>query len=400
MRKAILLFVCLFLLSSCGPVGPVSVAATLFGLGGKKKKHTVESLPAKASNPRPVQNAVDVPVTKNLSWGVAARATSYDVYFGTSATAVAAATTTSPEYAGNTPFTMFDPSPGSNLSYDTIYYWRIDSRNTVGVTKGDLWGFTTEGVPTSAPDKVTDPHPADGATNVEISQILWWEAAKRATSYDVYIGTNQAAVENATTTSPEYKGNQSGVIYDPVGNFFYQTTYYWRIDSKNGIGTTKGDVWSFTTENVPPTPPDKVTGPVPASGAVNVPVTQVLSWNVAARAETYDVYFGTNPLMVANADNSYAEFKGNQAGLSYDPPGNLDYNTTYYWRIDSKNPVGTTKGDLWGFTTESVPATPPDKVAGPDPADGATNVPITKVLSWGAAARATSYDVYFGTSNP
>jgi hypothetical protein len=34
------------------------------------------------------------------------------------------------------------------------------------------------------------------------------------------------------------------------------------------------------------------------------------------------------------------------------------------------------------------------------PADTATGVPLSTTLAWGAAANATSYDIYFGTTNP
>jgi hypothetical protein len=48
----------------------------------------------------------------------------------------------------------------------------------------------------------------------------------------------------------------------------------------------------------------------------------------------------------------------NQAGTSYDP-GALNYFTTYYWRIDAKNPGGTTTGDEWSFSTKRSPPPPP-----------------------------------------
>jgi hypothetical protein len=65
----------------------------------------------------------------------------------------------------------------------------------------------------------------------------------------VYFGTDNEEVEDATTSSDVYMGNQGvgETSYDPC-DLDYLTNYYWRIDEING-GTTKGEVWSFQTEN-------------------------------------------------------------------------------------------------------------------------------------------------------
>ncbi|MDH4239621.1 MAG: hypothetical protein OEW48_08670, partial [Phycisphaerae bacterium] len=50
--------------------------------------------------------------------------------------------------------------------------------------------------------------------------------------------------------------------------------------------------------------------------------------------------------------------------------------------------------------TESWLTAPPSQATGPNPGDGAINVRTTADLSWTAGPDVTSYDVYFGTSNP
>jgi len=75
-----------------------------------------------------------------------------------------------------------------------------------------------------------------------------------------------------------------------------------------------------------------------------------LNWTEGNFTDSHDVYFGTD--MTPDADNGSSEFIGNQIGsTTYDPPGNLLANTTYYWRIDEVNLLGTTDGDVWSFTT-------------------------------------------------
>jgi hypothetical protein len=91
-------------------------------------------------------------------------------------------------------------------------------------------------------------------------------------------------------------------------------------------------------------PPAAATNPSPWNGAANQSKDVNISWLDGGGATSYDVYFGTN----STPDSD--EFKGNQAGTTYEP-GTLAHSTVYYWRIDSKNAAGTTTGDVWSFTT-------------------------------------------------
>ena len=104
------------------------------------------------------------------------------------------------------------------------------------------------------------------------------------------------------------------------------------------------------------------------------------------------MFFGTDP----SPDNSELVITP-VVETSYDP-GMLEYNTIYYWRIDSQNERGTVRGNVWQFTTASRPRPKPEKAATPTPAHEATEVPIRNTsLGWAAVSTATSYLVYFGT---
>jgi hypothetical protein len=118
-------------------------------------------------------------------------------------------------------------------------------------------------------------------------------------------------------------------------------------------------------------PPSRAHSPVPRNGSVNASTTLNLSWTSEYKATSHDIYFGTSnpPPLVSNQDS--AEFD----------PGQLDGNTTYYWRIDDKNANGTTMGNTWSFTTGeelvSVPREYPEHANGqntfriyPNPASG------------------------------
>jgi hypothetical protein len=116
-------------------------------------------------------------------------------------------------------------------------------------------------------------------------------------------------------------------------------TYYWRVDEFDVVETYKGDIWSFTTEGA-------VTALDPVNGAVDVSQTPILTWAPGSGA-AHDIYFGFD----AGALEKKAS--GNRGSESYEP-GQLEWNTTYYWRIDEANSANADSpwtGPLWNFTT-------------------------------------------------
>ncbi|MFH1226696.1 MAG: SBBP repeat-containing protein, partial [Planctomycetota bacterium] len=98
---------------------------------------------------------------------------------------------------------------------------------------------------------------------------------------------------------------------------------------------------AYSGELSPAAIPPQVTTPNPGNSASGIPITQQLGWASASGATSYDVYFGTTLPGTPNI---------NQPGTAYDP-GALNYSTTYYWRIDSRNSAGSTTGTPWSFTT-------------------------------------------------
>lgn len=184
--------------------------------------------PEPASNPSPGNGAVSVDRDANLSWTAGVRATSHDVYFGTS---------NPPAVVQNQAASTYDPG---TMTLSTTYYWRIDEVNIDGTTTGPVWSFTVE-APTP-PAKAQLVSPANGATGVSVdaNPDIVWTAGTGAVSHNVHFGT---------TNPPAFVQNQTGLTYNASGSLSEDTTYYWRIDEVNGDGTTTGDVWSFTTES-------------------------------------------------------------------------------------------------------------------------------------------------------
>ena len=192
--------------------------------------------PKTAYNPDPPDGTEFVDLNVKLSWTKGFGAISHTVYFGDNFDDVNNATGGASQ--GETTYT---PGP---LELEKVYYWRVDEFDAVATYKGDVWSFTTPGA-------VGSPKPSNGTTGVNMTATLSWNPGDSAASHQVYLGTDEDAVRNADTASPEYKGtrNLGSESYDP-GKLAWYTNYYWRIDEINNINPDSpwiGPVWSFTT---------------------------------------------------------------------------------------------------------------------------------------------------------
>ena len=108
----------------------------------------------------------------------------------------------------------------------------------------------------SLPVKARHPNPSNGAADVKQAVVLRWSAGQAAASHQVYFGTDEEAVRNAHTGSPEYKDTKplGSESYDP-GKLQWNTPYYWRVDEVNDVNPDSpwvGNVWSFTTADFLP----------------------------------------------------------------------------------------------------------------------------------------------------
>ncbi|MHC4658267.1 MAG: LamG domain-containing protein [Planctomycetota bacterium] len=96
-------------------------------------------------------------------------------------------------------------------------------------------------------------------------------------------------------------------------------------------------------------------GPEPGDFEVDVPRDANLVWKPGSYAVSHDVYLGTDFVDVSEANNSWPEdisvYKGNQELCEYNTPGLLEFETTYYWRIDEVNGPCTWPGPVWRFKT-------------------------------------------------
>lgn len=185
--------------------------------------------PGQTHSPSPADLATFVSNTPTLGWSSGGNTDSFRVHFGTSANPPQVSSQTGTSY---TPGTLLD---------NTTYYWRVDAVNANGTTTGPQWQFTTA-PPPGPPGPVSNPSPADGASNVNINSQLSWAAAFDADQYNVYFGQAPTALLVGTVT---------GTSFDP-GTLSHDANYVWRVDAVNNIGVTTGPSWSFQAQSAVP----------------------------------------------------------------------------------------------------------------------------------------------------
>jgi len=286
-----------------------------------------------AFKPTPKDDALLEDTWVSMSWRAGDLAASHDVYIGDNFDDVNSGAEST--FQGNQTDTFFVVGfPGfpysDGLVPGTTYYWRIDEVNDAEPNspwKGDIWSLS---IP---PKTAYFPDPADGAETVSVDTQLRWIGGYGSKLHTIYFGDNFGEVTNAAGGLP-----QGAATYTP-GTLKMAKTYYWRVDEFDAVETHKGDIWSFTTEGA-------VGSPNPSKGAGDVTQTPVLTWTPGFGA-SHEVYFGTDAVSLE------LKGSGNLGSESYDP-GQLEWDATYYWRVDEANNANTESpwtGPLWSFTT-------------------------------------------------
>ena len=343
----------------------------------------------KAYKPSPADGVKFVEPDVTLSWTAGYGAKLHYLYFGDSFSDVEAGTGGTDK--GSVVGTNFDPG---TLERDKTYYWRVDESDNVVTHTGDVWSFTIAGETGGLKAEFFNNASLGGEpalTRIDPQiDFSWGNATTR--------GVNSPA-ENINVDN--FSARWSGIIEIDVTD-----TYIFRISANNGFrlwldGRRIIDYWDNPTtssresepielaggtfrnirmeyfegsdtatarlywENsvrerqiIPQaalSPPVKAGRPHPENGADNAKMMPVLRWYPGEFAASHEVYFGNDKDAVLNATTASIEYKGTLAlGSESYEPGELEWDTTYYWRIDevnNLNPDSPWKGDVWSFST-------------------------------------------------
>ncbi|MDD4310645.1 MAG: hypothetical protein PHO32_09715 [Candidatus Cloacimonetes bacterium] len=225
----------------------------------------------------------------------------------------------------------------------------------------------------AVPLQAVSPRPMQNAINTSILPTLRWEnGGGIVTGYRLYFGTSPESLQLIS--------EQSGTSYSISSNLFWNTQYYWRVDSFNASGTTMGELWQFTTESV------SLQISSPANNATGVALSSILNWQDVTNATGYLISVGTssNVWDIANR----VACQDSQWSLG----SNWLFASSYFWKVVALNGSQEIEGAIWSFSTLSGQAV----VTSPN--NEQTQVNLEAILQWQAVNGATGYLIDVGTS--
>ncbi|MBI9016713.1 MAG: immunoglobulin domain-containing protein [Phycisphaerae bacterium] len=257
-------------------------------------------------------------------------------------------TATSQLYSADT---LITSEAGSVTSYKDTY-----NANFYGT---DGWLFNYNDLPGSAV--------YDFGSSVELSNIvLWnwsgdWQAATNRGAKDFSISfSNDGSTYTNSVSFVALEAISSEAEPAQVFTFSAINARYAKITvtSNHGAGDWVGIGELHFNDTLVP-----MEAVSPADGALNVQRDPMLQWAPfqSEGITGYDVYFSTDPnTLDPNIPSAELKLVDNELVTTADPTPTveelLEYNTTYYWRVDFYEGTTFNMGRIWSFTT--VPPAP------------------------------------------
>ena len=362
--------------------------------------------PLEAFNPMPPDGAMYQILDVDLAWTSGQNAKSHKLWFGTNKDDVANGAAGVDKGVLNMPQFTLPP-----LTLETTYYWRVDETDLSNVVHpGQVWSFTTTipglgfakrelwmnsssgttiadiyadarypGSPTDVNDKMPNfesPQTAPDASNY-IGKLSAWLHVPATGKYTFWVAADDQAQlflgadpdsavviasVNSWTNPQEWDklGEQkSQPIQLEAGRYYLMA--HWK---EGGGGDNCAAAWQgpgiptrelITATYLKPFEALWAFGPRPRNNEPNTTQTPELQWSAGTRATKHQIYLSDDRDAVANGEPGGPAYRGEQAAdqTSFDP-GQLEFSTTYYWRVDEVNDtaVGSPwKGAVWSFTT-------------------------------------------------
>jgi hypothetical protein len=345
-------------------------------------KFTAAPLMAYAPNPRSGDKWIATDAA--LSWQPGMGATQHKVYFSTDKDAVVNRDASA--FQVKQAAFSFEPDA---LELNTTYYWAVDEVGVTTEEPGELWKFTTVGAvvggvkgeyyngttPSGAPQLSRidpeinfnwgDPGGPGAPIGVDGFSARWTADLEIAiadnytfiTSSDdgVRLWLNDELVIDNWTDHATADNYSLPMSLEP-GVYSLRMEYYENLGG--AVAQLSWQSPNFVRQIIPSgplQPPVRARALYPQSGDVNLPQDLTLMWGAGEKAVKHQIYFGDDADAVAAADPSSNLYQGEQTlDETTFTPGQLEWNRTYWWRIDEVNeaaPESLWVGSVWSFTT-------------------------------------------------
>ena len=223
--------------------------------------------------------------------------------------------------------------------------------------------------------------PAQGATGVLINTTVTATFSMAMNPASITTGTFMVTGPGGTAVAGAVAYSGMTATFTPSAVLAYGTTYTATITTgaaaPGGAALMGPFAWSFTTI----TPPPAVVSTIPANGATNVPIGQVLTATFSEAMNPATISATTFTLTVTGGAAVTGTFSYSGVVATFTPSASLANSTNYTATITTgaTSVAGTplAANYVWKFTT----ITPPPVVIATVPVNTATGVPIIQVLS-------------------
>jgi hypothetical protein len=266
----------------------------------------------------PQNGATNIVINPMLNWNSAGDATQYHLIFADNASFAPLMF----EDSVITEATVYDVN---GLERGNTYYWQVRAKNDVGWGPwSQAWSFTTtDSIPQVPPPVTILNTPANESQGITVSPSLTWFQAGDASQYHLIFANN--SIFNPVLEDDSVVAKTS---YDITG-LQYDQPYYWKVRAKNEAGWGSwSDTWSFTTQSFSGTLNEPVLVS-PQNEQQNVPIPAPMRWSSQVT--------GRYNLQISEDDqftNLVTNIMDITDTLIFVDGGVLDYNTSYYWRVN------------------------------------------------------------------
>jgi hypothetical protein len=221
-----------------------------------------------------------------------------------------------------------------------------DSNNTNIALTPQIGQAVLSGCPIELPTVVTSDATEVGTGEAVLNGSVTNNGGGEITEYGFYWGTT----DNPTTILKVGTTDISGSFSTTLGDLDEETTYYYKAYAVNSKGTGYGEVKSFKTNKSEPVVVEPVveTGEATEIGTGSAVLNGSVTDNGGGEISEYGFYWGTtdNPTTILKVGTT------DISGSFSTTLGDLDEETTYYYKAYAVNSAGTGYGEVKSFTTK------------------------------------------------